>query len=76
MQNEIAMAKKKANFEAQDLLVEVNLGTNEEPRMTKINDLLPEKGRDQLVQLIKRYQDCFAWDYHEMPGLSRKLVEH
>ena len=70
------MVEKKPSFEAQDPLVEVNLRTDEEPRITKISGLLPEKSRDQLVQLIRRYWDCFAWDYHEMLGLSRELVEH
>jgi hypothetical protein len=22
------------------------------------------------------YKDCFAWDYSEMPGLDRSIVEH
>ena len=25
--------------------------------------------------LLKEYKDCSAWDYDEMPGLSRELVE-
>jgi hypothetical protein len=25
---------------------------------------------------LKAYTCCFAWDYTEMPGLSRELVEH
>ena len=54
------MAKKKPNFEAYDSLMEVILGTDEEPRMTKISNLLPRKSRDQLVQLIRMYWDCFA----------------
>jgi hypothetical protein len=29
-----------------------------------------------LIRLLKEYVDCFAWEYHEMPGLSRELVEH
>ena len=29
-----------------------------------------------LVQLLKEYIDCLAWEYSEMPGLSRDLVEH
>jgi hypothetical protein len=24
----------------------------------------------------KEYSDCFAWNYTEMPGLSREIVEH
>jgi hypothetical protein len=25
---------------------------------------------------LKEYVDCFAWNYNEMPGLSRELVQH
>ena len=61
---------KKSDFEAQDPLLEVNLGTSEEPRVTKISGLLPEEDRDQLIQLIKKYMDYFARNYHEMLRLS------
>ena len=52
---EEVMEEKESNFEAKDPLVEVNLGTEEEPRMTKISGLLLEESQDQLVQLIKKY---------------------
>lgn len=29
-----------------------------------------------MVELIKEYRDYFAWDYHEILGLHRNLVEH
>ena len=29
-----------------------------------------------MVNLLKEYVDCFAWEYHEISGLSRDLVEH
>ena len=25
--------------------------------------------------MLKEFKDCFAWDYDEMPGLNRELVE-
>jgi hypothetical protein len=25
---------------------------------------------------LKEYKDCFAWEYYEMPGLDRSIVEH
>ena len=28
------------------------------------------------MTIRRRFKDCFAWDYPELPGLSRKLVEH
>ena len=28
------------------------------------------------MALLKEYRDCFAWDYTEMPGLDRSIIEH
>ena len=25
---------------------------------------------------MKEFKDCFAWEYYEMPGLDRSIVEH
>ncbi|CAL9024615.1 unnamed protein product [Prunus brigantina] len=30
----------------------------------------------EIITLLHEFRDCFAWHYHEMPGLDRKLVEH
>jgi hypothetical protein len=32
--------------------------------------------REELIKLLREYKDCFAWDYSEMPGLDRSIVEH
>jgi hypothetical protein len=29
-----------------------------------------------IIKLLRNYIDYFAWNYHEMPSLSRELVEH
>jgi hypothetical protein len=29
-----------------------------------------------MIALLKEYSDCFAWDYTEMPGLDRSIIEH
>jgi hypothetical protein len=29
-----------------------------------------------MIDLLKEYEDCFAWDYTKMPGLDRSIVEH
>ncbi|OMO89495.1 Retrotransposon gag protein [Corchorus capsularis] len=62
--------------EVYDPLLEVNLGTEEEPRPTYISQLLAEEDKPRFVALLKEYKDCFVWDYEEMPSLSRDLVEH
>jgi hypothetical protein len=37
---------------------------------------LDPKYKQELVNLLKVYRDCFAWEYYEMAGLSRSIVEH
>jgi hypothetical protein len=32
--------------------------------------------KSKVCALLKEFVDCFAWNYTEMPGLSRDLVEH
>jgi hypothetical protein len=29
-----------------------------------------------MIALLKEYSDCFTWDYMEMPGLDRSIIEH
>ena len=41
--------KETHSFEAEDPLIEVNLGIANEPRLTKVSGLLDESNRDQLV---------------------------
>jgi hypothetical protein len=32
--------------------------------------------REPKITLLKECADCFAWDYTEMSGLDRHIVEH
>jgi hypothetical protein len=32
--------------------------------------------KDAIIKLPRDYVDCFTWNYHEMPSLSRGLVKH
>jgi len=60
---------------AQDSLEEVDLGDGTVKRPTYISTKIPKEIKDRIVELLKEYKDCFTWDYNEMPGLSRKMVE-
>ena len=41
-----------------------------------ISASLSVEERTHLVELLKEYQDVFAWQYDEMPGIDPKLVAH
>ena len=60
---------------AQDPLEEIDLGNGEVKRPTYISTNIDPDLKVELIQLLKDYKYCFAWDYHVMPGLSRDLVE-
>ena len=63
-------------FTSADPLEKVDLGDGTIPRLTFINKNLSVEFKADLIKLLKEYIDCFAWEYSEMPGLSRDLVEH
>ncbi|XP_070677860.1 uncharacterized protein [Malus domestica] len=62
--------------QVKDPLEEINVGTTDDPRPLFISALFPQQMKDKLRALLTEFKDCFAWSYHEMPGLDRTLVEH
>jgi hypothetical protein len=63
-------------FTLADELEEVDIGPGDKPRPTFINKKLDPSIREAMIALLKEYSDYFAWDYMEMPGLDRSIVEH
>jgi hypothetical protein len=63
-------------FTSADELEEVDIGPGDKPRPTFISKKLNPGLREAIILLLKEYADCFAWDYTEMPGLDRSIVEH
>jgi len=63
-------------FTSADDLVEIDIGSGDRPRPTFISSKLDSECKQQLTDLLKEYKDCFAWDYTQMPGLDRSIVQH
>jgi hypothetical protein len=59
-----------------DELVEVNLGTEDDPRPTFVSATLTEEEREGYRSFLMEYRDCFAWNYKEMPGLDPRVATH
>jgi hypothetical protein len=68
--------KQGQGFMSADDLEEVDIGPGDRPRPTFISRNLSPEFRTKLIELLKEFRDCFAWEYYEMPGLSRLIVEH
>ncbi|KAF7152527.1 hypothetical protein RHSIM_Rhsim01G0085000 [Rhododendron simsii] len=62
--------------EVKDPLEDFNVGTEGDPRILHVCVALPDEMKDRLKYLLSEFKDCFAWDYPDMPGLNRSLVEH
>jgi hypothetical protein len=59
-----------------DKLEEIDIGDGDKPRPTFISAKLDSSFREELIKLLEEYKDCFTWDYSEIPGLDRSIVEH
>jgi hypothetical protein len=63
-------------FMSADPLEEIDIGDGVIPRLTFVNKNFGAEYKNNLVELLREYVDCFAWNYQELSGLSRDLVEH
>ena len=60
----------------QEVTKAINLGTEEERKQVKIGTTLSPTIRKKLINLLREYNDIFAWSYQDMPGLDTDIVVH
>jgi hypothetical protein len=70
------LGKLGPGFVSADPLEEIDIGDGVTPRPTFISKNLNADYKSNLVELLREYINCFAWNYQEMSALSRDLVEH
>ena len=52
----------------------VDLGTDSGKKEVKIGTGMTAPIREELMALLKNYQDIFAWSYQDMPSLTSNIV--
>jgi hypothetical protein len=62
-------------FTSADELEEVNISPEDKSWPTFLSKKLDPSLREPMIALLKEYSNCFAWDYAEMPGLDRSIIE-
>ena len=68
---------KEAQIQPKEELEEVNLGASlGSPKLVFISSQLTTQEKEQLVALLKRYVNVFAWTYDEMLGLNLGMIVH
>ena len=68
---------KEAQIQLEEDLGQINLGAElGSQKFVFISSQLIVQEKEQLVALLKKYMDVFAWTYGEMFGLDPGLVVH
>jgi hypothetical protein len=70
------LGKLGQGFSSMNDLEKVDIGDRVVPRPTYVSARLNTCQGQEIIELLKAYTCCFAWDYTKMPGLSRELGEH
>ena len=62
-------------FTLADELEEMDIGSGDRSRPMYVSAKLDPEYKQELIDLSKEFTDCFAWEYYEMPGLDRSIIE-
>ena len=52
------------------------MGIEEGKTVAFVTSNLLEDVKQEIIELLKKYKDCFAWSYDKMSGLNKDLVEY
>jgi hypothetical protein len=70
------LGKLGQSFSSMDDLGKIDIDVGVVPRPTYVSAHLNMSQKQEIIELLKAYMCYIAWDYTEMPGLSRELIEH
>lgn len=68
--NKHKMEPLKADIE------EYNLGTRDNPKMIKLSKYLPPEHKLKYVELMREFQDVFAWSYEYLKCYDTSIIHH
>ena len=61
-------------FTSANKLEEIDIDPRDRPRPTYVSAKFDPEYKQELIDLLKEFKDCFAWEYYEMPGLDRSII--
>ena len=60
----------------EDKVVQINLGSEANPKPIFISESLSPSEKEDLIYLIREYINVFAWNYEDMPELDSQVAMH
>lgn len=68
---------KKPNMEPlKSDIEECNIGSEEDPKMIKLSKSLPPNEKVKYIELLKEFQDVFAWNYEDLKSYDTNIIQH
>jgi hypothetical protein len=55
---------------------DVNLGTDENPKIIKLSKALSPEKKQKYIDLCKYYIDVFAWSYEDLKTYDTSIIQH
>ena len=55
---------------------ECNIGTESKPNILKLSKILPQQEKDKYIEILKEYQDVFAWSYEDLKSYDTNIIQH
>ena len=68
--------EKRIVAEPTEALENIPLDESNLERYTRVGADLEEKNKEDLVQLLKKNIDVFAWSHEDMPGIDPSVITH
>ena len=73
-ENEIKKQMEKKIKPMKPSFETLNLGNDENPRLSKIGSTLNEKERKDLKDFFTEFQEVFAWSYEDIPSIDPEIA--
>ena len=56
--------------------IEINIGSEEDPKFIKIGKGTSEKERQEIIKLVKEFRDVLAFTYDELKAYREDVIQH
>ena len=70
------LIEKSPTYEVIEETLSVNLNDENNPKIVQIGTTLNKEESEKMIDLLKEFQDVFAWSYADMPGIDPTIVQH
>ena len=72
----MSIEERRVVAEPTEVLEDVTLDKSNPEKFTRIGTSIEEKTKQDLVQLLRKSIDFFAWNHEDMPRIDPSVITH